>query len=53
MEPNNTNELFVNLLDDYNQAFYDKDISRLKEFYDSTIIFSSTLTITRTMIPTV
>lgn len=36
MEHNVSNKCFVNLLDDYNQAFYSKDINRLKEFYDST-----------------
>lgn len=35
MEQNHTNQLFADLLDQYNQAFYDKDINRLKEFYDS------------------
>lgn len=28
MERSNTNKLFVNLLDNYNQAFYDKDINQ-------------------------
>lgn len=35
MEKNNTNQFFVNILDEYNQAFYDKDINKLREFYDS------------------
>lgn len=35
MEHNNSNKCFANLLDDYNQAFYNKDINRLKESYDS------------------
>jgi ketosteroid isomerase-like protein len=36
MEHNNTDQFFMDLLDNYNQAFYDKDINKLKEFYDST-----------------
>lgn len=36
MKHNNTYKLFGDILDDYNQAFYDKDINKLKEFYDLT-----------------
>lgn len=35
MKPEKNNMLFLNLLNEYNQAFYDKDISKLKEFYDT------------------
>lgn len=35
MEYKKNDKLFINLLDEYNQAFYDKNISKLKEFYDT------------------
>lgn len=34
MEDNNK-KIFLDFLDNYNQAFYDKDIDKLKEFYDT------------------
>lgn len=36
MEYNDTDKFFMDFLDHYNQAFYDKDINKLKKFYDST-----------------
>lgn len=35
MEPNTANKSFVDFLNHYNQAFYDKDIEKLRKFYDS------------------
>lgn len=31
----NDDKFFMELLDNYNEAFYSKDINRLKEFYDT------------------
>ena len=36
MKHNTIKQLFVDFLDAYNQAFYDKDLDKLKKFYDST-----------------
>ena len=36
MQHNNTDKFFTDFLDNYDQAFYDKDINKLKKFYDST-----------------
>jgi len=35
MEHNDIDQLFMSFLERYNQAWYDKDINKLKEFYDS------------------
>jgi len=36
MKQESSYQVFEDFLDSYNQAFYDKDINKLKDFYDST-----------------